>query len=170
MKKGRKAKPAEDFMGHVFPSFADMAAYWGLPVQRIRDRLHKGWTLKRALMKPLRGCQFKIADPETGEVLNEKEYAQKVGVSLRTFYYRRRNKVSKDLTYSPMRLNSIPAKDHTGRVFSSMSEMCRFWGIDYQRFHFRFTQAGWDIKKALTAPVQRKGRRPHEQRCQNATH
>lgn len=34
MKKGRKAKPAEDFMGHVFPSFADMAAYWGLPVQR----------------------------------------------------------------------------------------------------------------------------------------
>lgn len=156
---GRKAKPATDFMGHTFPTFSDMTAYWGLPAQRVRDRLCKGWTLKEALMKPLKGCQFRIPDPETGEILNEKEYTQQIGVSVRTLYYRRRKKLSSELVLSPLKLNSIPAKDHTGRVFSSMSEMCRFWGVNYQIFHFRFTQAGWDMERALTAPVRRKSKR-----------
>lgn len=53
------------------------------------------------------------------------------------------------------RLNSTPAKDHTGRVFPSLRKMAEHWGVPYAVFFNRFKQ-GWPLEAALTAPARRK--------------
>lgn len=151
-----------DFLGQTFPSFKEMAAYWGLPPARVSSRLSKNWTLKDALMKPLHGCVLRIPDPETGEILTQKEYARRVGLSQATFRMRKKQGASKDLIFEPVRQNCIPAQDHTGRRFDSMSDMCAFWGIKPNVFHGRFTYLGWSLEAALTTPVRRIQRRNHE--------
>lgn len=49
--------------------------------------------------------------------------------------------------------------DHTGREFINEVEMCRCWGIDYNRFVGRIRR-GWDIEKALTLPLQKSCGKP----------
>lgn len=50
-----------------------------------------------------------------------------------------------------MAIKKIKCKDHTGREFSSVSEMCVFWVISRQLFSSRL-RAGWSVEKALTTP------------------
>lgn len=47
-----------------------------------------------------------------------------------------------------------PVKDHLGNEFSSEKEMCEEWNIDYDNYRRRIS-TGWDMQKALEAPVNR---------------
>ena len=53
-----------------------------------------------------------------------------------------------------MAIKKIKCKDHTGREFASVSEMCIFWAISRQLFSSRIN-AGWSVEKALTTPKVR---------------
>lgn len=53
-----------------------------------------------------------------------------------------------------MAINKIKCKDHTGREFASVAEMCLFWGISQQLYSSRL-RAGWSVEKALTMPKAR---------------
>lgn len=147
-------KECTDFLGHTFPSLKEMAKYWGLTPNCVSSRLNKKWSLKDALMKPMTGCICRIPDPETGELLNQKEYAQRVGLSPATFRFRKRHGVAKDLIYAPIKQNCIPAQDHTGRRFESINDMCAFWGVKPNVFYGRFTTFGWSLEEALTRPTR----------------
>lgn len=50
-----------------------------------------------------------------------------------------------------MAIKKIKCKDHTGREFASVAEMCVFWVISRQLFSSRI-RAGWSLEKALTTP------------------
>lgn len=50
--------------------------------------------------------------------------------------------------------NSIPAKDHLGNKYPSISDMFKAWGINPSTGANRL-DAGWSIKKALTTPALR---------------
>ncbi len=44
--------------------------------------------------------------------------------------------------------------DHTGKEFATQADMARAWGIRPRLFIARMTR-GWDVERALTAPLQR---------------
>ena len=48
-----------------------------------------------------------------------------------------------------MAINKIKCKDHTGREFNSIANMCLFWGISQQLYSSRL-RAGWSVEDALT--------------------
>ena len=50
-----------------------------------------------------------------------------------------------------MAINKIKCKDHTGREFASVANMCLFWGISQQLYSSRL-RSGWSVEKALTMP------------------
>ena len=50
-----------------------------------------------------------------------------------------------------MAINKIKCKDHTGREFNSIANMCLFWGISQQLYSSRL-RAKWSVEKALTMP------------------
>ena len=45
-----------------------------------------------------------------------------------------------------------PQKNHKGRIFSSIAEMCEYWDIPYVTYYQR-KQHGWKLKDILTTPV-----------------
>ena len=53
-----------------------------------------------------------------------------------------------------MAIKKIKCKDHTGREFASISDMCIFWAISRQLYSSRL-RAGWSVEKALTTPKAR---------------
>ena len=50
-----------------------------------------------------------------------------------------------------MAIKKIKCKDHNGREFASIADMCIFWGISRQLYSSRL-RAGWSVEKALTTP------------------
>lgn len=54
-----------------------------------------------------------------------------------------------------MAIKKIKCKDHTGREFASIAEMCLFWVISRQLYSSRI-KAGWSVEKALTTPKYKK--------------
>ena len=51
-------------------------------------------------------------------------------------------------------------KDHLGREYGSIREMCRAWGINQSTFQSRRRRrGGWTIERALTAPAGKQGKK-----------
>lgn len=52
-------------------------------------------------------------------------------------------------------------KDHTGREFPSIIQMCKFWGITAECYDYRKNRARprWELEKILTTPVEKRKRR-----------
>lgn len=48
-----------------------------------------------------------------------------------------------------------PCKDHTGKDFKSLAEMCKAWGISESTFKNR-RHSGFDLQRALTQPPREK--------------
>ena len=46
-------------------------------------------------------------------------------------------------------MKPIPCKDHTGKEFGSITEMCKVWGISYDRFKYRYNRSK-NIEFSLT--------------------
>ena len=50
-----RCSPVSDHLGRVFPSFRAMARAWGMSYDTLWGRLHRGYSLRRALTVPVRG-------------------------------------------------------------------------------------------------------------------
>lgn len=46
-------------------------------------------------------------------------------------------------------------RDHEGNVFSSVLDMCEYWGIRYNSFYNRTHYQGMTLEQALTTPANR---------------
>lgn len=94
-----------------------------------------------------------VTDPVTGITYRSQvDFCRATGVAESTFAARKRRKsVPPELLGYTGNLQKIPAKDHEGRRFDSVSDMARHWGINPRMYLARINR-GWDVKKALTAP------------------
>lgn len=54
------------------------------------------------------------------------------------------------------RESSMPLIDHEGRVFPTISAMCKFWKIGLNTYRIRVKWLGWDKEKALTTPPDKR--------------
>ena len=55
-------------------------------------------------------------------------------------------------------VNCKKCRDHTGRDFPTLRKMAEFWKVEYQTLLARLKK-GWPVDKALTAPLDRRGRK-----------
>ena len=50
-----------------------------------------------------------------------------------------------------------PCTDHTGKKYSSITEMCNAYGIKPETYSRRINTYKWSVQKALTTPVKPNG-------------
>ena len=153
-KANRPGKKCRDHTGRGFNSVTAMSEFWGFPADTVADRLRKGWPVERALTTPFHGKFRSVVDPESGYVYPSiSECARATGLSIATIFTRRRTGRA-DLAGYAGRLNSTPARDHTGREFPSIAAMAEAWGIPRHTVYTRLLR-DWSLERALTTPVKK---------------
>ena len=154
-----KELPLTDFEGRTFGSHAEMAAFYGIDANLLHARWRYGkMSLKECLTKPVnkhgdKGCY----DHEGRYFKSQKARAAFWHVNANAVRCRLRFgwTLKKALLYeydAPPDDAPKTIKDHTGREFATVSEMCRHWGVRQSVFHYRMN-TGNSLKQALTAPA-----------------
>ena len=159
---------SRDHEGRNFPSITAMCRYWKIPLNIFYARVYRsGWTIQKALTSPVRSRgpykpragAVKYTDKATGRTFKtDREYAEFLGITIDCLRNRVKNVAPGLLTFSGP-LNKTPSRDHEGRDFPSITEMCRHWKIPLGTFLQR-RRNEWDLKRALTEPP--KTRRKHD--------
>ena len=93
-----------------------------------------------------------VTDPETGFIYpSMQQYGAAVGLGHSASSKRKCiGKMSPEMVVFPGNLKNIPARDHKGRNFESITAMCRHWKICPETFRYRRFVLGWDLKDSLT--------------------
>lgn len=149
--------PVKDHLGQEFRCVRDMTRAWNVGYDAYLTRRKYGWSLERALTEPVRGkCRF--PDPAGAGITTPYELSVATGVAPHTIYKRvREGKSPAEIEFAG-NLKRIPSRDHTGRDFPTLLKMAEYWQIGYQTLLARLKK-GWDVEKALTAPLDRRGRK-----------
>ena len=147
-----KTTKVYDHLGNCFSSLKEMYEHYGIPQNTARQRKERGWTLEQILTTPKR--DYTVVD-HTGKTFpTQQEMLDYYHISA-TCYKLRKKKgwgLKKILTTPSSTAPKTKPIDHLGNKFSSKKEMCEYHNIPYDRFRNRM-DLGWDIKKALTAPI-----------------
>ena len=149
--------PVRDHLGQEFRCARDMAAAWKVGYFTYLARRKYGWSLERALTEPVRDrCRF--PDPAGAGITDPYELSVATGVAAHTIYRRFRTGKSPAEVEFAGNLKRIPSRDHTGRDFPTLRKMAEYWQIGYQTLLARLKK-GWNVEKALTEPLDRRGRK-----------
>lgn len=149
--------PVRDHLGQEFCSVRDMAVAWNVGYDAYLARRKYGWSIERALTEPVRGrCRF--PDPAGAGITDPYELSVATGVAPHTIYRRVRGGKSPAEIEFAGNLKRIPSRDHLGQDFPTLRKMAEYWQIEYQTLLARLKK-GWDVEKALTAPLDRRGRK-----------
>ncbi len=133
-----------DHLGNEYKTKSEMAEAYGLDLKLLYYRIKSGWSLEKALTTPKVDI-FVAASKE----------ATKCGISASTY----RNRIARGWdsekaastipTVNSHAGNPVATKDHTGREFSSVGEMCAFYGVSPETYKKR-RQRGFTLEEALT--------------------
>lgn len=160
----RKGTPARDHTGRNFLSISAMARAWGVKVDTLNRRLDAGWSVEQALTLPADARRseshgLSVVDPTGRTFPNYKAMARAWGVKYGTLLYR----LGAGHTLADALRPRVPRHrrgqlvcagvDHTGRRYTSITEMCRAWGVGYSAYQNRIAR-GWSVGRALTTPIQ----------------
>lgn len=157
-----KSKEAIDHLGHRFKSQGSMAKAYGLEPERLRKRLYSGWDLKRALTTPVKESIFcdPIKAPNGVLYVNHREMCKSYGVPFERYVARvtiRKWSLEDALCPEKKSGSEIPARDHLGKDYPSLSAMARAWNLSPNCLFIRL-EAGWTIERALTTPGKKKNK------------
>lgn len=154
----------QDPWGNTFPSKSKMLKHYKTNWWQVQYLMSKGMGLDWALTHPdfekaraeaikLRGKMAfeKAKKAKEASVLNgikNKTTLQSIAEAKAKFNpmagkYRQRN--------SHTKVRNV-VKDYLGNEFSSKTEMCKAWGIDYATFSRRMNQYGWSLEQSLITP------------------
>ena len=142
----------KDHKGNEFKSLRNMCEHYGIGIQTFRMRMRYKWTLERALTQRIR--YFKRCKDHLGnEFKSELEMCRYWNIQLSTFRSRMsRNWSLRDTLTTPV-LGvgaSIPARDHLGRDYPSMSAMFRAWGWNVNHAFAKLGGGKVSIEELLT--------------------
>ena len=145
----------EDHEVNVFTSLKDMCEHYGICIQTFRMRMRYKWTLERALTQRIR-CSKKCKDHLGNEFGSELKMCRYWHIAPSTFRSRMSRKWSlKDALTIPVLGASIPARDHLGRDYQSMSAMFRAWGWDVNHAFAKLSGGKVSIEELLTHSYKR---------------
>lgn len=149
--------PCQDHLGNQYISQTEMARAYGLTKEQFIARKRNGWDTERILTTPINGGRS-----DNSFVFNDvtysskKDFCEKNGLNYDVFIHRTNAGMSIEealaagLGAKPPRRISVV--DHKGNMFSTIKEMCGFYGIAVATYKYRLEQ-GWDLEAALTKPA-----------------
>ena len=138
-------KAVTDHLGNKFESITEMCEYWGVPYDRFRNRVAHKWTVEMALTTPFSKRIRRVnTRPKSGASIeyngvqykSVRQLAIALGIDDRYLRYHLDRGMSVDNIIELRKRRDELAVDHTGQRFSSVYEMCNYWGIKegtYQR-------------------------------------
>ena len=120
--------------GQTFPSLSAAAKAFGasgITGAHISSRLHMGWDPERAVSEPAGNRRKGITGPDGKSYRSCADLARAYGMDPGTVLDRIGKGISPELAVYPGDLHRIPAKDHLGNEYESLSEMARQYGCIY---------------------------------------
>lgn len=162
-RKDRPSKPCTDHEGTEYGSIREMVDAWGVSRAAYGSRLSHGWTQEesltgnRASVATKSNRRIRSVDHTGQEFESRAAMCAAWGVPDLTYKARIEAGLSvEEALTKPVSAggNKAPCIDHTGAEFSSISEMCRAWGVQGGTFSTRMRR-GYSLEEALTG--ERKG-------------
>lgn len=150
-------KPCVDHLGNHYQSLGDMAMQYSMSLSTLSGRLHRGYSVRKALTTPVR-------ETRRGTI-----YLDHLGNTFKSFrdmaeYYninhivlRRRldgGMSLEDALLTPLSKTreGIPSVDHLGNRFKSVSALAKNYGISLCGLTLRLKR-GMTLEEALTEPI-----------------
>ena len=147
----------KDHLGNIYPNQTALADAYGITRTQLRGRLKKGLTLEEALTLP---AQYNlIVEDYKGKKyksLSDMAKAYNIEKGLLRTRIKKYGNVEKAYERKQERgeCTRVPCKDHLGKEFASMTDMCKYWKIDFKKYRDRI-KLGWTLEDALTEPDQK---------------
>lgn len=146
----------QDHLGNEYSSISDMCRAYGTNCAAYTARRKKGLSCEEALVSSLHA----VKDYKGVEYRSIHDMCSAYGVTEDAYYSRiKRGWSLKDaLTreLSEVGLRCPKQTDHLGNEYSSISEMCKAYGIMDETYRYRIKH-GFSVEEALTMPLQREG-------------
>lgn len=148
-----------DHLGNHFESVALMCKFWKVKSSTFDNRVKRGMSVEDALTikrasKVNKGKGY--VDHQGNHFESLQEMCDFWHITIAQYYHRKGKNMSlKDLLTKPALervTNTYHVKDHLGKEFSSIREMCKHWHIKYETYSTR-KQLGWNLEKRLTQPI-----------------
>lgn len=152
------SKVVVDHLGKKYSSITELCKAYGILKTTFSRRIKAGWNIENALTKePVYSV---VAPTKVDHLGNEyktvKEMCNAYNISYSTFKRRRKAgwsiKDSLTIKTKHRKLRHVPGepiKDHKGRVYKCIKDMCKEYGISISTFSNRLNN-GWSIEDALT--------------------
>lgn len=129
--------PVYDHLGKKFNSISEMCRYYGVGTRLYYDRINRGYSQKEALEMGIGKRKQKYEIQELAKANNidvhKLAYGLSKGMSIKTI---------KDWSDGKL------VQDHKGNLFKSVSEMCRYYGINQSTYTYRIRK-GYSMQEAL---------------------
>ena len=146
----------KDHLGVEYESIAEMCRAWGLPKNIYYHRIERGYSLSDTLTgNGIRSVGESCVDHLGIEYESISEMCRAWGVELNTYIARIKKGYSVEKALNTNRVvahvsgYAVECEDHTGRKFTSLREMCDYWGVTYNCYYARRLN-GCSIEQALT--------------------
>ena len=147
----------KDHLGNEFESVVEMCNHWGIPYARFLNRLNNlKWSLKDSLERPkqFEGAGRSCRDHNGKQFRSITEMCKYYNIEVGTLNGRLKlNWSLKDALETPVG-ETIGRKctDHKGNVFSSETEMCKYYNIKLDTFKSRIKH-GMSLQDSLETPL-----------------
>lgn len=149
-----------DHKGNVYDSVHDMCIAYGIVQSTYWGRLKRGYSKEEALTVPAvrRAASEESRTDHKGKLYkNVDAMCSAYGLSRSLYAARRRKGMTKEEALTTPHEAQVSDKenrtDHNGRVYRSLYEMCRTYGIRKTTYMSRL-ESGYTKKDALTIPVK----------------
>ncbi len=142
-----KGTKCVDAYGKQYRSYSEMARAYGISSSVLRDRVKRGLSINDILVKR------EVIDHKGNAYKSETQMCKEYGISITTY----KERLKKGYSIEEALTNHIKkayessgkkCKDHLGKIYNSMSEMCRAYEIDMGTFKHRI-EVGMSIEDAL---------------------
>ncbi len=141
--------------GKHYTSMGDAAAAFGLKLNTVSHRLRDGWSIEEAF-----GAKQRPPSKSTGEQIvvagqvfkSRAEACRSFGLSPQVVHFRLKKgwTIDQAFGFEEIAYSGKPKQISIGdKQFQSLSEACRFFGVDKYVLNARVNRYGWTIEQAL---------------------
>lgn len=146
-------KPAYDHLGKKYKSIQDMLMAYGISAATYNGRKKRNWSLEDILTTPVRKRNIYRVDHKGKKYKNMGEMCKAYNmpetlVRMRLYYGWSLERALTTEKRKDRGRHKI-CKDHLGKVFNSISEMCTYHGVTLSNYESRI-RSGKTLEEALT--------------------
>lgn len=157
------SKGCRDHLGNEFKSISEMCRFHGVNVATFRNRYLSGHDLRICLStKTISSYNNKCCEDHLGNNFESiGAMCEFYGVSQQTYSSRKESGHSLEVCLTgkgliSRKIECTPCNDHLGNTFSSITEMCKYWGVNKTTF-LRRHRKGYCLNYSLTGKGIKKG-------------